>query len=79
MANFEVIEIVDDRNTYPVLLEIDWAIDMNAFIELKKRTFHLKINRFELQCHWTLQKGCATVNRSAIMKKVKMSWIRFTR
>jgi len=48
MANFEVIEIVDDRNTYPVLLEIDWAIDMNAFIELKKRTFHLKINRFEL-------------------------------
>lgn len=29
VADFEVIEIVDDSNPYPVLLGIDWAIDMN--------------------------------------------------
>jgi len=26
LANFEVLEIVDDRNPYPVLLGVDWAI-----------------------------------------------------
>ena len=36
MANFEVIEIVDDSNPYPVLLGIDWAIEMNGVINLKK-------------------------------------------
>ena len=35
-ANFEVIEIVDDNNPYPVLLGIDWAIDMNRVINPKK-------------------------------------------
>lgn len=38
MADFEVIEIVGDSNPYPALLRIDWAIDMNGFINLKKRT-----------------------------------------
>ena len=38
LANFEVIEIVDDSNPYPALLGIDWAIDMNGVINLKKRT-----------------------------------------
>ncbi len=36
MADFEVIEIVDDSNLYPTLLGIDWAIDMNGVINLKK-------------------------------------------
>jgi len=36
LANFKVIEIVDDRNPYPVLLGIDWATDMNGVINLKK-------------------------------------------
>ena len=36
LANFEVIEIMDDSNTYPALLGIDWAIDMNEVINLKK-------------------------------------------
>ena len=36
LANFEVIEIVDDSNPYPVLLGIDWAINMNGVINLKK-------------------------------------------
>lgn len=37
LADFEVIEIVDDSNPYPALLGIDWAIDMNRIINLKKR------------------------------------------
>jgi len=35
-AYFEVIEIVDDNNPYPMLLGIDWATDMNGVINLKK-------------------------------------------
>ena len=38
MADFEVIEIIDDNNPYPALLGIDWAIDMNGVINMKKRT-----------------------------------------
>jgi len=37
LADFEVIKIVDDRNPYPTLLGIGWAIDMNGAINLKKR------------------------------------------
>ena len=36
-ADFEVIEIFDDNNSYPALLGIDWATDMNGVINLKKR------------------------------------------
>jgi len=36
LAEFEVIEIVDDNNPYPTLLGIDWATDMNGVINLKK-------------------------------------------
>lgn len=35
-TDFEVIEIVDENNPYPVLLGIDWATDMNGVINLKK-------------------------------------------
>ena len=35
-ADFEVIEIVDDSNPYPVLLGIEWVTDMNRVINLKK-------------------------------------------
>ena len=37
LAYFEVIEIVDEKNPYPMLLGIDWATDMNGVINLKKR------------------------------------------
>jgi len=37
LADFEVIEIVDDINPYPTLLGIDWATEMNRVINLKKR------------------------------------------
>lgn len=36
LADFELIEIVDDNNPYLALLGIDWAIDMNRLINLKK-------------------------------------------
>ena len=37
IAYFEVIEIIDDSNPYPDLLGIEWAIDSDAVINLKKR------------------------------------------
>lgn len=39
LDDFEVIEIVDDNNPYLMLLGIDWSIDMNGVINLKKRKF----------------------------------------
>jgi len=36
LADFEVIDIVDDNNPYPTLLGIDWTTDMNGVINLKK-------------------------------------------
>ena len=36
-ADFEVINIVDDKNPYPTLLGIYWAIDNQTIINLKKR------------------------------------------
>ena len=36
-TDFEVIEIMGEHSPYPVLLEIDWAIDMNGVINLKQR------------------------------------------
>ena len=41
-TDFEVIEIVDDSNPYPMLLGIDWATDMNGVINLKKRKMILE-------------------------------------
>lgn len=38
LANFEFIEIIDDNNPYPTLLVINWDINMNGVINLKKRT-----------------------------------------
>jgi len=42
LADFEVIEIVDDSNPYPALLGIDWAIDMNGVINLKKQKMYFQ-------------------------------------
>jgi len=42
LADFEVIDIVDDNNPYPVLLGIDWATDMNGVINLKKHKMIFK-------------------------------------
>ena len=37
IAEFEVIEIMEDVDPYPMLLGMDWAIDMGGVINLKKR------------------------------------------
>ena len=37
LADFEVIEIIDDSNPYPSLLGIEWAIENSAVINLKNR------------------------------------------
>lgn len=37
LANFEVIEIMDDNNPYPVILRIYWDTDMNGIININKR------------------------------------------
>ena len=34
---FEVIEIVDDSQPYPTLMELEWAFDNQAIINLKRR------------------------------------------
>jgi hypothetical protein len=41
-ADFEVIEIVDDRCPYPALLGIDWAFENSTIVDLKKRCMNLK-------------------------------------
>lgn len=38
LVDFEVIDIIDDNNPYPALLGINWAIDINGVINLKKWT-----------------------------------------
>lgn len=43
-ANFEVIQTVEDADPYPVLLGLDWAIDMGGIINLKKRSMVFKNN-----------------------------------
>lgn len=42
LADFEVVEIVDDNNSYPMVLGIDWSIDMNGVINIKKCIFEKK-------------------------------------
>ena len=37
VADFEVIEIIDDNNPYPALLGIEWEMANAAIINLKKR------------------------------------------
>ena len=37
LANFEVIEIIDDSNPFPALLGIDWDFDNLSVVNLKKK------------------------------------------
>ena len=42
LADFEVIEIIDDSTPYSALLGIDWAFKNQAIINLKKKTISFK-------------------------------------
>ena len=44
LADFEVIEIIDDSTPYPVLLGIDWESENQAIINLKKKTMSFEGN-----------------------------------
>ena len=48
LADFEVIEIIDDNTPYSTLLGIDWAFENQVIINLKKRPCHLKAMEFGL-------------------------------
>jgi hypothetical protein len=37
LADFEMIEIVDDRCPYPVMSGIDWPFNNSTVVDLKKR------------------------------------------
>jgi hypothetical protein len=43
-VNFEVIEIMDESDPYPILLGIDWAFENNAVLNLKKRQMSFDID-----------------------------------
>ena len=38
LADFEVIEIVEEADPYPEFLRLDWAIDMGGVINIKKHS-----------------------------------------
>ena len=42
LADFEVIEIIDDNTPYRAMLGIDWAFENQAIINLKKKTMSLE-------------------------------------
>ena len=48
LANFEVIEIIDDSTSYPALLGIDWAFNNQAIIKLKKKTMPFERNGIQV-------------------------------
>ena len=43
-TDLEVIEIMGDKDPYPVLLEIDWAYDNYDIIDLKRDTMKFEAN-----------------------------------
>jgi hypothetical protein len=44
IADFEVIEIMGDKDPYPKLLGIDWAYENYAVIDLKKDTMKFEVD-----------------------------------
>ena len=44
LADFEVIEIIDDSTLHPTLLGIDWAFENQVIINLRKKTMSFKGN-----------------------------------
>ena len=47
-VDFEVIDIVDYTNPYPVLLGIDWEIDNQTIINFKKWIFSFKDSKMRV-------------------------------
>ena len=47
-VDFEVINIVDDRNPYPTLLGIAWAIKNQTIINFKKRIIAFEVEEMRV-------------------------------
>lgn len=47
-TNFEVIEIVDETDSYPTFLGIDWAFDNSENLNLKNKKMSFKSNIMRL-------------------------------
>ena len=52
-----MIDIVDESNPYPTLLGIDWAIDMNGVINMKKHKMIFKKKSLRVVVLLDLAKG----------------------
>jgi hypothetical protein len=48
VADFEVIEIMGDKDPYPALLGIDWAYDNYVVIDLKRDTMTFEADRIKV-------------------------------
>lgn len=48
LTDFEVIQIVDDTDPYPMPLGLYWAIDMDGIINFKRRSMVFENNGPEL-------------------------------
>jgi hypothetical protein len=48
MADFEVIEIVDDSQPYPTLMGLEWAVDNQEIINLKRREMIFEVGNLKV-------------------------------
>ena len=62
LADFDVIEIIDDRKPYPALLGIDLDFDNLAIINLKKKHMTLKVITTRSSHLWIPQWVLAILN-----------------
>jgi hypothetical protein len=44
MVNFEVIEIMGEKDPYPSLLEIEWAYENYVFIDIKREIMTFEVD-----------------------------------
>lgn len=72
LADFELIEIIDDINPYPMLLGIDWATNTNGVINLKKRKMIFEKRSLRIVVPYTLQKDRATQSQCTTMGEMKI-------
>lgn len=79
MAVFVVIEIVDDSNLYPTVLGINWAIDMNGVINLKKEKMKFEKKSLRVVLSLDPTKGLRYKKKKIVIMKVMIIWTRFTR
>jgi len=73
LADFEVIEIIDDSNPYLALLGIEWEIDNYAVINLKNRQIIFEGKGLRFIVLLTLLKEERYTN--PVRDEIKMFWI----